>query len=100
LQGLGSYFEKASNTPTGQKIVKFYEEGTKQVQDIHAEALRLAELKKEQHGGSAYKASGLEKVFGKEKEGAKDGESAAPAGEASTTAPTGAPVDAPAVSKS
>jgi hypothetical protein len=70
-QGLGSYFEKATNTPTGKKIVHFYEEGSKQVQDIHAEALRLAELKKDQHGGSVYKAAGLEKVFGKEKEAQK-----------------------------
>jgi len=83
--GLGSYFEKATTTPTGKKIVKFYEEGSKQVQDIHTEAMRLAELKKDQHGGSAYKASGLEKVFGKEKEEKDDG-----------SAPAGAPADAPA----
>ena len=31
------------------------------------EARRLAELKKQAHGGSAYKAAGLEKIFGKEK---------------------------------
>lgn len=65
--GLGSYFEKASNTPTGKRLVKFYSEGSRQVQDIHAEARRLAEIKKESYGGSAYKASGLERVFGKEK---------------------------------
>ncbi|KAG9251421.1 uncharacterized protein F5Z01DRAFT_663470 [Emericellopsis atlantica] len=64
LTGIGSYFEKAANTPTGQKIVQFYTQGQKQVQEVHAEARRLAELKKEEHGGSAYKASGLEKVFG------------------------------------
>lgn len=68
LTGLGSYFEKATNTPTGKKLVKFYEDGQKQVQEVHAEARRLADLKKDEHGGSAYKASGLEKVFGKEKE--------------------------------
>lgn len=68
LTGISSYFEKASNTPTGKKIVKFYTDGSRQVQDIHAEAQRLAELKKEEHGGSAYKASGLERVFGKEKD--------------------------------
>lgn len=68
LTGLGSYFEKASTTPTGKKLVNFYTAGSKQVQDIHTEALRLAELKKEAHGGSAYKAAGLEKVFGKEPE--------------------------------
>ncbi|KAJ4254375.1 Protein vip1 [Fusarium torreyae] len=65
--GLSSYFEKASNTPTGKKIANFYTEGSRQVQEVHAEARRLADLKKEEHGGSAYKASGLEKVFGKEK---------------------------------
>ncbi|KAF5022019.1 hypothetical protein F66182_5902 [Fusarium sp. NRRL 66182] len=65
--GLSSYFEKASNTPTGKKIAQFYTEGSRQVQEVHAEARRLADLKKEEHGGSAYKASGLEKVFGKEK---------------------------------
>jgi hypothetical protein len=68
FSGLSSYFEKASNTPTGKKLVKFYTESQRQVQDIHAEAQRLKELKKDEHGGSAYKASGLERVFGKEKE--------------------------------
>lgn len=68
LTGLSSYFEKATNNPTGQKIVKFYEEGSRQVQEVHAEAKRLAELKKDEFGGSAYKASGLEKVFGKGKD--------------------------------
>jgi Ser/Thr protein kinase RdoA (MazF antagonist) len=69
FSGLSSYFEKATDTPTGKKLVKFYTDGQRQVQDIHAEAQRLKELKKEEHGGSAYKASGLERVFGKEKEG-------------------------------
>lgn len=71
LSGLGSYFEKASNTPTGKRVVKFYTDGSRQVQDIHAEARRLAELKKEAHGGSASKASGLERVFGKGEAGEK-----------------------------
>lgn len=66
LTGIGSYFEKASNNPTGKKIAKFYTDGSRQVQDIHAEARRLADLKKQEHGGSAYKAAGLERVFGKE----------------------------------
>lgn len=66
LTGIGSYFEKASNHPTGKRIVKFYTDSSRQVQDIHAEARRLADLKKQEHGGSAYKAAGLEKVFGKE----------------------------------
>lgn len=90
--GLGSYFEKASSTPTGRKIVKFYEDGSRQVQDIHAEARRLADLKKEEHGGSAYKASGLERVFGKEKEKeAKEDEKAT--GEAGAAAATTAATD-------
>ncbi|KAK0628735.1 hypothetical protein B0T17DRAFT_588772 [Bombardia bombarda] len=67
LSGLGSYFEKATNTPTGKKIANFYTVGTRQVADIHNEARRLAELKKQEAGGSAYKAAGLDKVFGAEK---------------------------------
>lgn len=66
--GLNSYFEKAVGTPTGKKVVNFYENSSRQVQEVHAEARRLADLKKEEAGGSAYKAAGLEKVFGKEKE--------------------------------
>jgi len=65
--GLGSYFEKATSTPTGKKIVDFYSKQQRQVADIHNEARRLAELKKQEHGGSAYKAAGLDKVFGPEK---------------------------------
>ncbi|CCE35109.1 hypothetical protein E4U22_006492 [Claviceps purpurea] len=74
LTGINSYFEKATNHPTGKKIAKFYTDSSRQVQDIHAEARRLADLKEQEHGGSAYKASGLERVFGKEgtKEGAKE----------------------------
>jgi len=65
--GLSSYFEKASNTATGQKIVQFYTAGSRQVADVHNEALRLAELKKEEAGGSAVKAAGLERVLGLDK---------------------------------
>ncbi|KAH7175644.1 hypothetical protein EDB81DRAFT_15220 [Dactylonectria macrodidyma] len=93
--GLNSYFEKAAHTPTGQKIAKFYEDGSRQVQEVHAEARRLAELKKEESGGSAYKASGLERVFGKEKEKEKEAtQTETPAD--STTAP---PPTAPAQSE-
>lgn len=67
LSELGSYFEKAASTSTGKRIVDFYTSHTRQVADIHAEARRLAELKKEEAGGSAYKAAGLDKVFGAEK---------------------------------
>ena len=49
-RGLNSYFEKAMETPTGQKMVGFYSTGQKQVQDIHAEASRLAALKKQEQG--------------------------------------------------
>ena len=66
FSGLNSYFEKATNTATGQKIANFYGQTQHQVLDIHNEARRLAELKKDEHGGSAYKAAGLEKVFGAE----------------------------------
>ncbi|RYP11251.1 hypothetical protein DL764_000207 [Monosporascus ibericus] len=69
--GLNSYFEKATSSPTGKKLVQFYADSQRQVQDIHAEARRLADLKKGEHGGSAYKASGLERVFGKAKEQAE-----------------------------
>ena len=43
--GLNSYFEKALNTPTGQRVRSFYVEGDKQVRDVHSEARRLADLK-------------------------------------------------------
>ena len=45
LLGLSSYFEKALGTPTGQKLHRFYTDSNKQVQDIHTEARRLADLK-------------------------------------------------------
>lgn len=61
--GLNSYFEKATATNTGRKIVNFYTEGSRQVQDIHAEARRLADIKKVEHG-SAYKAAGFQRIFG------------------------------------
>ncbi|KAI0014741.1 hypothetical protein F4780DRAFT_767023 [Xylariomycetidae sp. FL0641] len=88
FSGLSSYFEKATGTPTGQKLVKFYTDGSRQVQDIHAEARRLANLKKDEHGGSAYKASGLEKVFGKEKTDASAAPSSGTA-DSSTVPPPG-----------
>lgn len=76
LTGITTYFEKASNNPTGQKVVDFYTASSRQVQDIHKEARRLADLKKSEHGGSAYKAAGLERYFGKEKEKTKADEKA------------------------
>merc|ERR1712093_369313 len=59
VTGLTSYFEKAAGTPTGQKLVNFYTQSSKQVRDIHAEARRLADLKKQD--------SGVTKVPGTEK---------------------------------
>lgn len=44
---LAHYFESALNTPTGKKIREFYAQGAKQAVDIHNEAKRLAELKKQ-----------------------------------------------------
>ncbi|PMD48458.1 hypothetical protein L207DRAFT_414465 [Hyaloscypha variabilis F] len=52
LSGLTSYYEKAAGTPTGQKLVNFYTQSSRQVQDIHAEARRLADLKKQEGGVS------------------------------------------------
>lgn len=43
--GLASYFDKAQGTPTGQKVRAFYDQGQKQVLDVHNEAKHLAELK-------------------------------------------------------
>lgn len=85
LSGISSYFEKATNTPTGKRVVDFYSTSQRQVADIHNEARRLAELKKQEHGGSAYKAAGLEKVFGPEK-----------TKPAATSPPSSAPANAPA----
>lgn len=56
-RGLHSYFEKALGTPSGQKVIGFYTQGEKQVKDIHAEALRLANLRKGE-------AAGLKEVAG------------------------------------
>ena len=44
-RGLNSYFEKALETPTGQRVRSFYTDTSKQVLDVHAEAKRLADLK-------------------------------------------------------
>lgn len=97
LTGLGSYFEKASTTPTGRKIANFYTASSRQVQDIHAEARRLADLKKEEHGGSAYKAAGLERVFGQQKP--KEETGAAGTADATPAATTGAAAPVPADTK-
>lgn len=53
--GLNTYFEKALNTATGQKLREFYVEGDKQVRDVHNEARRLADLK----GGKSHEPESL-----------------------------------------
>lgn len=83
--GLGSYFEKATSTPTGKKVVEFYTTGQRQVADIYSEAKRLADLKKEEAGGSSYKAAGLDKVFGPE--GGKKPEGGQPGAAAGSSEP-------------
>ncbi|MCJ1355687.1 MAG: hypothetical protein MMC33_005679 [Icmadophila ericetorum] len=68
IQTLSSYFEKALGTPTGQKLATFYTQSNRQVQDIHNEARRLADLKKQQqHGHGEASAGGLQQVPGTEK---------------------------------
>lgn len=49
--GLSSYFDKTLNTPTGRKLRDFYEQGQKQVMDVHNEARYLANLKKQHASG-------------------------------------------------
>jgi len=66
LSGLNSYYEKAAGTPTGQKLVNFYTQTSRQVQDIHNEARRLADLKKKE-AGSAEQAAGTTHAAGTEK---------------------------------
>ncbi|BFZ60313.1 Protein vip1 [Saitoella coloradoensis] len=54
-QGLFSrYFEKANHHPLGAKVRSFYDTTSKQVLDIHTEARRLADLRKEQGEGRVY----------------------------------------------
>ncbi|KAL9099034.1 MAG: hypothetical protein Q9163_005410 [Psora crenata] len=67
--GIHSYFEKAMGTPTGQKLAAFYTQTDKQVRDIHAEAKRLADLKKggASGGSMAENEKTMEKVPGTEK---------------------------------
>lgn len=55
FHGLASYYEKAAETPTGQKVVQFYSQTQKQVEDIHREARRLADLKKQEAGSTTCK---------------------------------------------
>ena len=67
--GLYSYFDKASNTPTGQKVRAFYDQGSKQVLDVHNEAKHLAGLK----SGKGAETTG-EGATGSEKPSAEEAE--------------------------
>ncbi|KOS19921.1 Protein vip1 [Escovopsis weberi] len=91
--GLNSFFEQAKDTPTGRRIAKFYVDGSKEARDIHDEARRLAELKKQEHGGSAYRASGLERFFGKEQVPAAEGAHQQQAGAGDSASSEKIPVD-------
>ncbi|CDZ97518.1 RNA recognition motif domain [Phaffia rhodozyma] len=42
----GDYYSKALSTPIGQKVYQFYTETSKQVVDVHTEARRIADEKK------------------------------------------------------
>jgi len=44
-KSLYSYFDKAQETPTGQRLRAFYDQSQKQVLDVHNEARHLAALK-------------------------------------------------------
>lgn len=61
-RSLTSYFDQASNTPTGRKLRGFYETGNKTVMDVHNEARHLADLKsgKSSSQGSTGKPSAEE----------------------------------------
>ncbi len=47
LSRLSQYFEKAANHPYGIKIHRFYESLGQDVREVHEEAKRLTELRKE-----------------------------------------------------
>jgi hypothetical protein len=62
-RSLTSYFDKAAGTPTGQRLRGFYDQGQKQVLDVHNEAKHLAGLKSgkpsdEKSGAQTGSASG------------------------------------------
>ncbi|KAF2019630.1 RNA-binding protein Vip1 [Aaosphaeria arxii CBS 175.79] len=69
--GLTSYFDKAAETPTGQKLRTFYETGNKTVLDVHNEARHLADIKKKNQPATGAtptaEEAGLEKIPGTDK---------------------------------
>ncbi|RMZ86463.1 hypothetical protein DV736_g6312, partial [Chaetothyriales sp. CBS 134916] len=79
LANLNSYFEKALNTPTGQRLRSFYVEGDKQVRDVHNEARRLADIK----AGKAHEHEPVEASYQSHAVESKSG----PAQGADTTVP-------------
>jgi hypothetical protein len=85
--GLSSYFEKAANTPTGQRVRDFYNSGSKQVMDVHNEAKHLASLKSGTGSVPSAEEANMEKVTidGQEKTqcncGGADGKCACPPGQ-------------------
>jgi len=56
--GIMSYFDKAASTPTGQKLRAFYDQGQKQVLDVHNEARHLAGLKNPKEGAAGVPTEG------------------------------------------
>jgi len=63
-RGLSSYFEKAAETPTGQRMRAFYNQGSKQVLDVHNEAVHLAGLKTGKQSGdlNLHKVEGTDRT--------------------------------------
>lgn len=83
-RGLNSYFEKALEHPSGQKLRDFYVQTDKQVRDIHNEARRLADLKQ----GKGGETEGVAPAAG---EAAGVAPATVPASEAAGTAPPAEP---------
>ena len=58
-RSLQTYFEKAIETPTGQRVRAFYAVTEKQVLDIHNEARRLADLRKQEQQSAGPKTTNV-----------------------------------------
>ncbi|RKF64194.1 Protein vip1 [Erysiphe neolycopersici] len=70
--GISSFYEKAAGTPSGKRLVNFYSQTSRQVLDIHNEALRLAKLKKEASGNSSPEKSSSSTPYEEELEKASE----------------------------
>lgn len=55
---LARYFDQALNTETGSKIREYYTGAVKNVQDVHTEARRLADIKEKESGPAAATGAG------------------------------------------